>query len=426
MASSLNDLHKQLQLLHRTLDQSTSEGFETLKSFVSGAEKSLDSLNKTTTNTVVQSKQVSKAINEVGKEVNETTEEVRTLNNVLNDLFNKFVSIDIKKILSDASIILISLEAASIKLSEKIGSTITNVANNAAEKVFDFMSAFTQDFINEHTDKIFNLISKIAQPISDIGGKFASLINKTVGGFGKKLGAIGLKFSELVSGGLKAGMATAITGFFAVLGIAKKLGEKGDTVKDIQKNVEEDIRAQAKAIELGLRALPRILFETLPPILIEFVDRLIFGIFKAIAELTNIIINGFKAIFTKEGLKNIGRSIKQGLKASFEEFFRRINVIGGILSKRSGGRIPSARGGIKFTGNQQGLALLHPNEFVVPESGQMPQAVERAMTKQSGSGINIVINASVVENNAIDELVRQIERRFQTFGSSTSPLFGGR
>ena len=114
------------------------------------------------------------------------------------------------------------------------------------------------------------------------------------------------------------------------------------------------------------------------------------------------------------------------MKASFDEFFRRVNVIGGILSKRGGGRyIPSARGGIKFTGQDEGLAMLHRGEFVVPETGQMPQAVQRTMGMGQGS-ITININASVIERNAIDDLVRKIERRFQTFGQSTSPLFGGR
>ena len=108
------------------------------------------------------------------------------------------------------------------------------------------------------------------------------------------------------------------------------------------------------------------------------------------------------------------------------EFNRRLDVLLGIASKRSGGRyIPSARGGIKFTGADEGLAMLHRGEFVVPETGQMPQAVQRTMG-MGQSGINITINAAVVESNAVDELVRQIERRFQTFGSSTSPLFGGR
>ena len=89
----------------------------------------------------------------------------------------------------------------------------------------------------------------------------------------------------------------------------------------------------------------------------------------------------------------------------------------------AGGRLLSARRGMRFSCESAGLALLHQSEFVVPESGQAPQSVLRSMS--GGGGINISINAQVVERNAIDELVRQIERRFSTFGSSTSPLFGG-
>ena len=111
--------------------------------------------------------------------------------------------------------------------------------------------------------------------------------------------------------------------------------------------------------------------------------------------------------------------VEQGVGASIKEFLSRYPTF------RSGGKyITSARGGIKFTGAEEGLAMLHRGEFVVPEPGQMPQAVQRTMGMGNG-GITININASVVESNAVDELVRQIERRFQTFGSSTSPLFGG-
>ena len=167
----------------------------------------------------------------------------------------------------------------------------------------------------------------------------------------------------------------------------------------------------------------------LPPLFVEFADRVVFGFFKGIAEFVKQIIDGIKSIFTREGRQNLGKNIKEGLKEGFEEFFRRVNVVGGILSggsKRGGGPfIPSARGGIKFTGADEGLAMLHRGEFVVPETGQMPQAVQRTMGMGQG-GMTININAAVVESNAVDELVRQIERRFQTFGSSTSPLFGGR
>jgi hypothetical protein len=73
-----------------------------------------------------------------------------------------------------------------------------------------------------------------------------------------------------------------------------------------------------------------------------------------------------------------------------------------------------------------GLAMLHPNEFVVPQSGMMPQAVNRtldSMSNQTGTQINI--NSMITERSAVDELVRRIENRYQLFGQSRSTLFAG-
>lgn len=254
---------------------------------------------------------------------------------------------------------------------------------------------------------------------------FGGLANKIGNAFGK----IGSKLSGGVSSALQSGAGAvmgAVAGVGVVLQIAKKLGERGDSVKEIQTSIEQDVQAQAKAIALGLEALPSILLRTLPKVLVVFVDQIIFGLFKGLAQLAKLFIDGFKLLFNP---KLLFKSIKEGFRASFEEFFRRVNVVSGILSgdsKRGGGRyFPSARGGIKFTGADEGLAMLHRGEFVVPETGQMPQAVQRTMGMGQGN-ITININASVVERNAIDDLVRKIERRFQTFGQSTSPLFGGR
>jgi hypothetical protein len=234
------------------------------------------------------------------------------------------------------------------------------------------------------------------------------------------------KISGALTKGLSAGASLAVTGVLAVLKIAEGLGQRGSTVKEVQKSVEDDIRARAKAIELGLRVLPRILFKTLPPLFVEFADRVVFGFFKSIAEFVNILKDFFRSIFTREGRQERKEARGERQDARTEEFKRRLDVLFGIASKRGGGPyIPSARGGIKFTGADEGLAMLHRGEYVVPETGQMPQAVQRTMGMGQG-GMTININAAVVESNAIDELVRQIERRFQTFGSSTSPLFGGR
>jgi hypothetical protein len=86
----------------------------------------------------------------------------------------------------------------------------------------------------------------------------------------------------------------------------------------------------------------------------------------------------------------------------------------------------SGQGGLKFTGQEQGLALLHPGETVVPRSGQMSSTVARDMQAQTGGGgITININSAITERSAIDALVRKIEDRFGSFGQTTSPLFGG-
>lgn len=93
-----------------------------------------------------------------------------------------------------------------------------------------------------------------------------------------------------------------------------------------------------------------------------------------------------------------------------------------------GGRfVPSAQGGIRFTGAQDGLAQLHRGEFVVPQSGQRPQQVDRQLNNTTGGGMTININSAVVDRNAVDALVREIEIRFNNqFGTSSSSLFGGR
>jgi len=67
--------------------------------------------------------------------------------------------------------------------------------------------------------------------------------------------------------------------------------------------------------------------------------------------------------------------------------------------------------------------MLHRGETVVPESNRRSQAVDRTMGSM-GSGINIVVNAQIVEQSAIDELVRKIEQRMTGFGGGRSTLFG--
>ena len=361
-------------------------------------------------------------IAKVGKETKTTTEDIRTFMDVVDDLLGKFTSFNINKFISDFSL---GFDFLSKKIDKVFDiSKIDRWTNNLRSSLLDATTlASTSDPLQ---------IPEMVIESTKMSG-LKELLTKIKVGFGeaasiaaKGLSRIGGKVGGALSKGLSVGATTAITGILAVLKIAGSLGQRGSTVKEVEKSVEEDIRARAKAIELGLQALPRILVKVLPPILIEFVDRLIFGLLKGFAEQFNMVINFIKSIFTREGRQERKAGRKDRQEARGEEFRSRLEQLVGIAGFRSGGKyIPSAKGGIKFTGADEGLAMLHRGEFVVPETGQMPQAVQRTMG-MGGSGINITINASVVESNAVDELVRQIERRFQTFGSSTSPLFGGR
>jgi hypothetical protein len=108
--------------------------------------------------------------------------------------------------------------------------------------------------------------------------------------------------------------------------------------RDIEKSIEEDIRARAKAIEIGLRALPKILFEVLPPLFVEFADRVVFGFFKSIAEFVGILKDFFRSIFTREGRQERKEARDRRQEARGEEFRRRLEQLVNIAGFRSGGR----------------------------------------------------------------------------------------
>ena len=221
------------------------------------------------------------------------------------------------------------------------------------------------------------------------------------------------------------GAAIAITA--GLIQLAEKFGKMGDSIDQIKSELTKSVQERAEVIERGLHVLPKILNDVLPHIVQILADAIIFGFAKIIAENINMLLTGLRQVLTREGRQERRKERQEGITLGdrFGEFFRRMGVLGDIAFEgmRAGGRIPSARSGLNFTGQNAGLALLHKNEFVVPESGQAPQSVKRAMGGMGGS-VNIVVNAQVVEQNAVDELVRQIERRFRTFGQSTSPLFG--
>ena len=421
-----------VDLISETVDALTPMGGAFEKAFADAEEfrAGMEDFKKTLVAVSSVSGETEKAIDEIGAASNNTQEKIRSLNDVLRDVLG--IRFDGSNLLKDFQIVLSSLESGFI--------TFTKGAGNAFVGLGDILIKSAE----KGSRGFFNVMNSVLIKLQSL---FDGISIKIFEGFSK---AEGSKVVNALSNFITTN--PAFTSILGVFKIAQGLGgrarsteeiremqrrrrEEGKAVamsvaevrqRDIEKSIEEDIRARAKAIELGLRALPRILFNVLPPLFVEFADRVVFGFFKSIAEFVGILKDFFRSIFTREGRQERKQARDRRQEARGEEFRRRLEQLVNIAGFRSGGRfLPSAKGGIKFTGADEGLAMLHRGEFVVPETGQMPQAVQRTMGMGQG-GMTININAAVVESNAIDELVRQIERRFQTFGSSTSPLFGGR
>ncbi|BCV07005.1 MAG: hypothetical protein CM15mV149_240 [uncultured marine virus] len=84
---------------------------------------------------------------------------------------------------------------------------------------------------------------------------------------------------------------------------------------------------------------------------------------------------------------------------------------------------PVRKVGSDSQGCKTGLQCFPRGEFVVPQSGQRPQQVDRQLNRTTGGGMTININSAVVDRNAVDALVREIEIRFNNqFGTSSSSL----
>lgn len=204
---------------------------------------------------------------------------------------------------------------------------------------------------------------------------------------------------------------------------------------------EEMIRARmenmTKFISLAISELPIILMEVLPPMLLKLSANIVQALFmlpgKILGAFASGVVDWFKMLgeILKDAFTGAPAAVAEdfglGVKKAADAIATGFHLItGGIFndSKRKGGRFISARSGIRYTGMRDGLAMLHRNEFVVPESGARPQAINRIMNEGGRGGISININSEIVERNAIDELIKRIERRFQSFGTSESTLFG--
>ena len=272
--------------------------------------------------------------------------------------------------------------AKGIELMEKAAEKAAEKRIQAVSQALQGVVAFVDDIVNPQA-----LIQKASSAIGATFGALGSVVGDAVGG---------------IIGGIAA------------------LGEKTPD------EIKQEMEAFVEAFENGMQVLPELLIRILP----NFTFAMTKAIFLAISELIRQI---------GVGLQQLAHDLLEGMREIFQTEGKLSEFSGGHLrfiadffgmntDFRSGGRIRSARGGMRVTSGSFGaaqLAMVHPGEIIAPQSGSRPQAIDRTLNQMNGGqGVTVVINSAVTEASAIDGLVRKIENRFRTFGSATSPLFG--
>lgn len=272
--------------------------------------------------------------------------------------------------------------------------------------------------------EIKNLISKIRNAFQSIfdPGQFVSNLASSIGNiFGDVGGSIGQAFGGFIG-------SVASFGESLIVRDPKTGQERTKTDAELQQEFDNFVAA----FERGLEKLPVLLAKILPKFTIAVAKGIIMAIPLLIESFLHMIGNAIDKLV--RDLASI-LSFEKQLEDFTEKLKANLNAIaqaltGGLFQGffRSGGRIKSARNGMRVTSGSFGaaqLAAVHPNEIITPQSGSRPQAIDRTLDQMSGKqGVTVVINSAVTESNAIDGLVRRIEQRFQTFGSAKSPLFG--
>ena len=303
-------------------------------------------------------------------------------------------------------------------LDTTLAQELLNAAREKEQEALKAMKGIVEDTTTDFVklgETVSGVISGISDPSSAVGGA-GSALSKVGGAIGGKAG-------------LALAAAAPIVGAIGAVVVALEgLGQ--NTPKELEAKFDDFI----KNFENGARILPTLIADILP----KFVGELLVAIGTAAINLTFQLPRAIRDGIV-EGALVFSEELRQALFSwldrikdffnNFGEYFSNIFSREGrrenrqrILGFESGGRFSSS--GIQFTGADQGLAMLHRGEYIVPESNRRSQAVDRTMNAAGGSGVNIVINAEIVENSAIDELVRKIEQRFQGFGGGRSTLFG--
>ena len=305
--------------------------------------------------------------------------------------------------------------------------SISKLANLAQDVFTNPLSAL--ETVRQKFDQVRQVIDQIQIPQrGERGGLFKKFASVVTGGLS---GAFNAKvLQKFVTEVLKRVAVIASLDAGAILNLVSPvLGTFTNLVKGIgeavidpekgPEKIREEALAQAEAIKAGIAFLPELLLSIAPQLGIAIAEAFVDGIQLLIENVINGIRDAFQFLRSTTGQER-----RQRRRSAIADFFDR-DVSASFMG---GGRfVPSAQGGIRFTGMKDGLAMLHRGEFVVPQSGQRPQQVDRQLNRTTGGGMTININSAVVDRNAVDALVREIEIRFNNqFGTSSSSLFGGR
>ncbi len=298
-------------------------------------------------------------------------------------------------------------------------------------KSINLLANITSDLFIKPTGQLESMLRKV----ENIRSTFKNIREEGLKGFAQE--GISNAFEKLGDAeGLQAGLAralekvsvvasldaAAIVGLVSPLagaftGLVKGIGEQ--VIEKGPEQIRKEALAQAEAIKVGIAFLPELLLSIAPQLGIAIAEAFVDGIQLLFVNLIDGIKDAFAFLRSTTGQER-----RERRRSAISDFFDR-DVSASFMG---GGRfVPSAQGGIRFTGAQDGPAMLHRGEFVVPQSGQRPQQVDRQLNNTTGGGMTININSAVVDRNAVDALVREIEIRFNNqFGTSSSSLFGGR
>ena len=270
------------------------------------------------------------------------------------------------------------------------------------------------------------------------------------GAIGAVAPALGTAIAGPVGAAVGSGIATAIDTIVT-------MGEMG--AREIGAQIDEFSDNLVK----GLGTLPRLIGNVLPEVIGKMIPQIVVALAENVIPITIAIGKAYWALailpltIAKHlgqafadwwgeigGLKGIARSIADGIKewwSNVKDWIHDLFTFGKdgksdpAANAEASRQVSKAQTGVwdfLFSGegfakggqvNRTGLAMVHAGERVVrPEGGPNSQTGASFL---SSPPVNIYINASVVDRDAIPRLVSAINREMGRYGRRTSPILGG-